>query len=549
MSTLALYWHTVRHLRPVQVYGRVWFRLRRPTPDLSPPPARRPVVAPLIETAWREPSMLGPDTVAFLGRTATVKRPEDWTAAGADHLWLYNLHYFDDLGARDAPMRADWHRALVARWIAENPPGSRPGWEPYPTSLRLVNWIRWILAGNVPSDPMVQSIAVQARWLAQRLETHLLGNHLLANAKALTLAGLFFDGDEARGWYRIGTDILARELDEQILADGGHFELSPMYHHIVLADVLDLLDVHACYAVEAPPAWRAGVARMLAWSAVMRHPDGDIPFFNDAAFGIAPTHAILAQRAAGLGIAWTDPGIGAVARLPESGYVRLRRGEATVFADLAPIGPDYLPAHAHADTLSFELSLRGRRVVVNGGTSRYGTGPERQRQRSTAAHATLALDGADSSEVWGGFRVGRRARVSGVEVHEAADALVATGCHDGYARLPGSPLHRRTWRLDAQALTLDDEVRGSGRHEARIVFPLGPGLAAQVADARTVRVVDTTTGETIATFAFEHDGAALVEDTTWHPAFGQAVPSQRIVCRLPVDGTAAHRTTIAWGER
>ncbi|GAB1458705.1 hypothetical protein MASR2M50_04790 [Thauera sp.] len=35
------YWHTLRHLRPVQFYGRVWFRYSRPKPDLRAAPALR----------------------------------------------------------------------------------------------------------------------------------------------------------------------------------------------------------------------------------------------------------------------------------------------------------------------------------------------------------------------------------------------------------------------------------------------------------------------------------------------------------------------------
>ena len=81
--------------------------------------------------------------------------------------------------------------------------------------------------------------------------------------------------------------------------------------------------------------------------------------------------------------------------------------------DVAPVGPDYLPGHAHADTLSFELSLFGQRVLVNSGTSQYEAGPERSRQRGTAAHNTVIVDGHDSSEVWAGFRVARRASSRG----------------------------------------------------------------------------------------------------------------------------------------
>ena len=118
----------------------------------------------------------------------------DWNRADWPKLWLYNLHYFDDLVADGAEGRADWHRALISRWIAENLPAAGNGWEPYPISLRLVNWCKWLLAGNEPVEGMLDSMAVQARYLSKRLERHLLGNHLWANLKALIFVGTFFEG-------------------------------------------------------------------------------------------------------------------------------------------------------------------------------------------------------------------------------------------------------------------------------------------------------------------------------------------------------------------
>src|SRR5438270_568337 len=81
----------------------------------------------------------------------------------AAKLWLYNLHYFDDLRAEGATDRLPWQRDLIARWIVENPPAAGNGWEPYPASLRIVNWIAWALAGNDLGAAALQSLAVQVR--------------------------------------------------------------------------------------------------------------------------------------------------------------------------------------------------------------------------------------------------------------------------------------------------------------------------------------------------------------------------------------------------
>ena len=218
--------HTVRYLRPVQIYGRLWHLLFHPRPDESSAPAVRPFNQSFVSTAARRPSQLGPRRFRFLNRESEVERPGDWNDSDRTKLWLYNLHYFDDLNAQGTGQRSEWHRALINRWIAENPPRQGNGWEPYPTSLRIVNWVKWALVGNVLEVQWKHSLAVQARWLQKRLEWHLLGNHLFANAKALIFAGAFFDGQEAEAWLAKGLEILVREIPEQVLDDGGHFERS-----------------------------------------------------------------------------------------------------------------------------------------------------------------------------------------------------------------------------------------------------------------------------------------------------------------------------------
>ncbi len=243
--------------------------------------------------ARRAPSLADHGQFRFLNEEHTLG-DIGWDNLSVERLWRYNLHYFDDLNASSAAGRATQHRELVTRWIGENPPGKGTGWEPYPTSLRIVNWVKWFVGGTRAEARWVHSLAVQARWICKRLECHLLGNHLLANAKALVFAGCFFEGPEAEDWVSRGLAILERELHEQILADGGHFERSPMYHALVLEDVLDLL---AIIGARAPvtsavrrlePGLREIAPRMLRWLHAMMHPDGTLGLFNDTAEGIAP---------------------------------------------------------------------------------------------------------------------------------------------------------------------------------------------------------------------------------------------------------------------
>lgn len=563
IAKLGRYWYTLRHLKPVQFYGRVWFRLYRPRVNvLATTQALRVPNGEWRRPAARAASMLGPTQFRFLNQTHALPAQGGWNDAALEQLWLYNLHYFDDLNAQDAPARIDWHRALIARWVAENPPASGNGWEPYPTSLRIVNWVKWLATGNAAVPGMFESLTMQAGWLAGRLERHLLGNHLFANAKALVFAGLLFEGRQAAAWLDTGLKIINKELPEQVLPDGGNFERSPMYHAIFLEDVLDLINAAQGWPALVPDeqvaCWRETAGLMLGWLDGMVHPDGEIALFNDAAFGVAPRVADLMAYTRRLGVevpavagsnslrgggaaptkkpdtvgAATSPRLDVagphLTHFSDSGYVRMQTQDAVALLDVAPVGPDYLPGHAHADTLSFELSVFGQRVVVNGGTSRYGLGPERLRERGTAAHSTVEVAGQNSSEVWGGFRVARRAYPFDLQLQDRAGVLQVACSHDGYKRLSDAPVHRREWVMDASSLQVADTVRG-GAHAAVARYILHPGVKVTAADNNSWQL--TLAGaQNLRVMVLE--GQGRIEPASYAPEFGIVLPTQCLAVEL-----------------
>ncbi|MCU6433908.1 heparinase II/III family protein [Undibacterium sp. Jales W-56] len=533
IARASLYWHTLRFLRPVQFFGRLWFRFARPRiVEAAAPPLAGPA-GRWVLPACRSVSMSGFGQFRFLNDEGDLTQI-GWDDPAREKLWRYNLHYFDDLNAEGAASRYDWHLALLQDWVGKNLPGQGTGWEPYPSSLRIVNWIKWQLAGNALPQTCVQSLAMQTRWLSKRLEWHLMGNHLFANAKALVFAGLAFEGAEAKKWLANGLDIIERELPEQVLADGGNFERSPMYHAIFLEDMLDLLNIVDAFpervAVNTVRRWHEIATSMLGWLVGMSHPDGEISFFNDAAAGIAPMPAELTSYAGRLGIAVSGPAVLPLSQIVvtnyrDSGYIRLASPDIVALLDVAPVGPDYLPGHAHADTLSFELSIFGQRLIVNGGTSCYGLGPERLRERGTAAHSTVVVDGKDSSEVWSGFRVARRAYPRDLELNQT-DEMVTVACsHDGYRWLPGQPVHRREWRFTNHSLLIRDHV--SGRFEsAEARYLLHP--AARIVDQTEAKLkLQLPQGQLLNLDVIA--GTARLESAQYAPEFGMVQTTSCIV--------------------
>ena len=450
---ISLYFHTIRHLRRTQIWHRLTFRLGHPKPDLSaaPPAAKSMSVTSFPRMAACH---LGGEHFRFLNEECVFP---GWNSPERGKLWLYNLHYFDWLRQEGLPGTegSRW----IAKWIAENPPPLGNGWEPYPLSLRIVNWIKWHLSGHALSDLARHSLAVQVRFLMKRLEFHLMANHLMANAKALIYAGCFFSGSEAKKWLAKGLEIYQEQLPEQILPDGGHFELSPMYHSIILEDLLDLVNIGA------PLFLHDAIGRMLRWLAVMTGPDGRIAHFNDAADGIALSPEQIFNYAEQLGFPRPKQ-VTASCDLPDSGYARLTAGKWTAICDGGAIGPDYQPGHAHADTLSFELWHGQTRLLVDSGTGEYIDTALRREQRGTAGHNTLVADGKNSSAVWGAHRVAERARI----IRRSFSENRFLGAHDGYAPI----LHQREWHLSSEKVDIVDRAEGKGAHRLEVFWHFAP---------------------------------------------------------------------------
>jgi uncharacterized heparinase superfamily protein len=146
-------------------------------------------------------------------------------------------------------------------------------------------------------------------------------------------------------------------------------------------------------------------------------------------------------------------------------------------------------------------------MVVNSGTSTYEPGPERTRQRGTAAHNTVEIDGTSQSEVWSSFRVGRRARPFDIGTDNVTFVEAA---HDGYRRISHSVVHRRRVEFTPGGLLISDTIQGTGTHDVRVYFHVHPNARAEI------RLDEKLT-------------TRRTEDTTWHPEFNLSVPNQTVV--------------------
>jgi len=483
IDSLYRYIGTVAYLKPRQIAFQLGRRLGNGTK--IDPVNGSPCLREGIEFAHslRRQMQGEENTFSFLNVTRRFDLERfDWAPPDVDKLWRYNLHYFEYLNEEG---RSGASRAfLIDSWIKKNPQGTPDAWESFPVSLRLVNWVKYFLSREVKDKikgSWLKSLYEQALWLERNIEYHLLANHYFKNGKALIFAGLFFASSDAERWLKKGLSIIGEELDEQILADGGHFERSSMYHSMILEDCLDLLNVMKGLKKGEQDGFReklaAGAMKMSHFLRNMCHPDGKIALFNDSAFGIeAPPSDLIAYYSS---LAGDTPRFSddRCVSLQASGYFIMSPvcGDR-LFIDCGPIGPDYQPGHAHCDMLSIELSLKGKRVIVDSGCCGYEDAPIRRYNRGNAGHNSVTIDGENQSEVWASHRCARRAKPLYARLKEADHALIFEGAHDGYKKLYGKPVHHRkiVWRLGG--IDIEDVMEGEGAHDIELRLHIHPDL-------------------------------------------------------------------------
>lgn len=491
--TALRYFEAGRRLRPLQALHWIFRRSigRRYRVPLAQEVQLRGGVA-LATLAPMAPSGLADNEFIFLNCRHRFPGRIDWHISPFSRLWCYNLHYFDY--ALDPSRNTAWVIETMRHWIATVPPRKSTGWEPYPASLRIVNWIKFALTRDhgVAHDHAWQaSLYQQVAWLERNLEHEIQANHLLKNVKALIFGGVYFSGAAPDRWLRKGLRLMLNEARDQFLADGGHYERSAMYHAIALEDLLDVIAL----AQSSPGLLDnqsmkqfLGIARAAVhYLNDITYPQGTPPMFNDSVPGIASDAAILweyAQRLLPTGDALSAPPATDLIAKQETGYYGYRHNDEMLLIDAGSIGPSYQPGHGHCDLLSFELIVGGRPVVVDSGVFDYEDTALRQVLRRTAAHNTVRIDQMEQSDVWGCFRVGRRAEPGSVDV--LADLPIEfrfRGSHDGYRHLRGQPVHRRT--LDCRpgrSWRVTDDILGTGRHQLESFIHFHPDLTLQRAD-------------------------------------------------------------------
>lgn len=569
-------YHTVRNMKPVQLAGILERRVRhavvprlpidfderyaRRVPDdlsITPGPIRANLdrLRESLSEAERADYRAAADEAAdgrytFLDRTIAFGDDIDWDHGEIDDqpiFWRLKLASFEGfewlvLGS-ESPEGLDGVRSRLESqaydWDASNPIGDkaylRRSWTPHSVSLRILNWSRYVAwcagdEGTEVPDRLVRMIYRNALFLANHVEHEIGGNHLIENAAALIVAGVLFR-DHDTGWTRSGRKLLKQAGSEQFLADGGHFERSPMYHVTVLrryATATDLLS-----AMGFPTVAVGTVAdHAMGFLSTLVEPSGEIPLLNDSVYGeaIRATSCLAYCRACSV-----TPAIRSRHHPEGSGYRTLSTDDGTLLLDVGDVGPPHLSAHSHNDQLSVLLWVNGQPVLTDTGVYDYGSNARRQYARGVAAHNTAQYDGIEPIPTGGSYLLGKRTSVT-VDADDG-DRIDASHAR----RSLGGPSydHRRSVATTASGWRVVDEVTGDPDATYTVRYHFHPSVevrgspvtseAASDADrgpeselrSGTEGLAIRADGDRLATIRFPGEGRVRLTQSPYFPEYGR----------------------------
>ena len=237
IKKLGLYFQTLKFVKLEQLYYQVFYRIKnRFYNSFYDSVPENVLELNLREGIYYHSLYLGEKEFQFLNRKKRFSEI-DWNYSEFGKLWTYNLNYFEFLNQEDITRAQGL--SLIKDFITQKAQ-VKDGLEPYPISLRGINWIKFIFSNQIKNTEIDKVLYNDYLRLSDNLEYHLLANHLLENGFSLLFGAYYFQDENL---YKKAKDVLEKQLKEQVLNDGAHYELSPMYHQIILHRVLDSINL------------------------------------------------------------------------------------------------------------------------------------------------------------------------------------------------------------------------------------------------------------------------------------------------------------------
>jgi uncharacterized heparinase superfamily protein len=473
---------------------------------------------------------------------------DEWAGTLLSFVWLRHLR------AADSAITRSNARSLIDEWINVQGGWNSSGWRIDILSRRIICWLSQAPFVLQDADArfyrrFIRSLSRQVRYLRRNANDTREGLPRLQAIIALNYATLCMQGQS--GYLRGNVRRLIEELRRQVLPDGGHVSRNPGALIELLADLLPLRQLFSARQLQPPQALNNAIDRVMPMLRFFRHGDGNFAQFN----GVGPTPVDLLATV----LAYDDARGTPVSNAPHSGYQRIDAGQTALLMDTGPPPPMEMSQEAHAGCLSFEMSWKQHRLVVNCGLPAVNKENWRQVARATPAHSTVTLNDRSSCrfleslsirQLFGGTPIISGPRDVRIERESGAPTLRAS--HDGYVSDCGV-VHTRAINLSADGRALDGEDSFTGPDgqplpadataEFAIRFHLHPAIkASRLADGRGVILL--LHDRDLWTFATLADAVELEESV-----FLAGSDGPRRTVQIVIYGRVGQPSAVRWSFR
>lgn len=406
----------------------------------------------------------------------------NWEPDGVDDTWIKYIHSFEwlrdlkALGGYKGRMAA---RAMLGNWMEQYPHYNDLTWRADIMGARLSNWLSsFTFFGDSANEEFQEqfyiSLARQIRHLSRTMPGNLAGIPMLQAIKGLAYAGLAVEGREQL--LEQALNLLHKEINKQILSDGGHVSRNPQQ---LLEAIVILIDIRTALrqgGYPCPEKILHALDRAVPALRFFRHTDRHFALFN----GCQEGHEDLMKQA----LMHAGSRARTLNSLPHTGYERMALGRGLIIMDTgkAPKWPH--DTTSHAAPLAFEMSYGRERIIVNCGS--HPTNPDWQDTlRFTAAHSTLTIDDRNAYEIHKDGSLSRKAKKVTLNREDHIGAVLLDCDHDGYVPVNGITHRRRLYYADQGhdlrgEDTLDCTTGLTKSHDITLRFHLHPKVSVSL---------------------------------------------------------------------
>lgn len=452
-----IFFNTIKYLKTTQVIWRIWLKLRR----YSRKKNGVKKISFNIPNLSLPPTSISSEMTKIFNQEITFNSI-NWLNAKKNKLWYYHLHYFDYLEQCSNERGLN----LIDGWIDSNSSSSDYAWDPYPTSLRTVNWIKFIQSRQIsPSEKIINSLKDQMDHLFRFRELHLLANHYFKNLVALLFLSYLLNDEKRLRW-------VLKEIQQQINEqsdDGLHYEYSPTYHALFTKDLIDIYNLLFLNNLgpEIQKELSVLIPKSLQWA---KHLSFNNRYFSigDVNYEGCPSISTLKKYYTKVFGSIEIPTFSCVKHFPV-----IYNNSLKLMLLNTPFNPPYNPAHSHCDKLSILIWNNDIPILVDTGNYIYEKTSERTFSRSVSAHNTIQIDNREQAEIWDVFRIGARGKI---KTHHIWKNEISAIYHYKNAS------HHRVVRTYKSGFMIIDKLNYPGRHNYKFYLHINPGLKYELRD-------------------------------------------------------------------